>query len=166
MTIRIRNSKFGDLAVVAKIYTDNWKETYHDMLPKDFLDSMNYENSEEKWHNFLTNQENDLFLAIADNHIAGFVATSKDTEVPNAVYIDSLHISKEFRNKGIGSKLLSYTLNSIKKKQQTATICIMVGNDSARSVYTKLGAVHYKYFEDTFGDTVTQSEKLIWKNIT
>ena len=39
------------------------------------------------------------------------------------------------------------------------------GNDNAKRIYEKMGAIHYKDFIDYFGDTESNSEKLIWNNL-
>ena len=41
------------------------------------------------------------------------------------------------------------------------SICIVKGNDNAKRIYEKMGAKHYKDFIDYFGDTESNSEKLI-----
>ena len=45
------------------------------------------------------------------------------------------------------------------------SICIVKGNDNAKRIYEKMGAKHYKDFIDYFGDTESNSEKLIWNNL-
>ena len=45
------------------------------------------------------------------------------------------------------------------------SVCIVRGNDGARRLYEKLGAVHLVYFEDDFCGTVSHSEKLIWRDL-
>ena len=45
------------------------------------------------------------------------------------------------------------------------SICVVRGNESAKSLYLRLGAKPYMTFEDNFGDTKANSEKLIWNDI-
>ncbi len=46
------------------------------------------------------------------------------------------------------------------------SICIVKGNDNAKNIYERLGAVHYKDFIDDFGGTKSNSQKLIWKDLS
>lgn len=163
MTVELHQAKLEDLLAIAAIYTKNWQHTYKDRLPAEFLQAMNVKGSEKKWHQFLATKGNTLLVAEMEGHVAGFVAVSKEPEMENTRYIDALHVSSAFQNRGIGSLLLRKVLADIRQEGKQATICILRGNDRARAVYTKLGAVHLKYFEDTLGGTTTQSEKLIWQ---
>ena len=77
-----------------------------------------------------------------------------------------MHITKNSRGKGIGTQLI-YRVGqyALKHGYQCMSICIVKGNDSAKRIYEKLGAVHHEYFIDDFGGVKSNSEKLIWKNL-
>ena len=45
------------------------------------------------------------------------------------------------------------------------SICIVRGNERAGKLYRRLGAVHYRYFEDAFGAERFASEKLLWETL-
>ena len=45
------------------------------------------------------------------------------------------------------------------------SICIVKGNDKAKGLYEKMGAKYYKDCIDYFGNTQSNSEKLIWDNL-
>lgn len=43
------------------------------------------------------------------------------------------------------------------------SICIVKGNDNAKRIYEKLGAVHYNYFIDDFGRVKSIQKNLYGK---
>ena len=45
------------------------------------------------------------------------------------------------------------------------SVCIVRGNERAGDLYRRLGAVHFLYFEDSFGDERFASEKLVWETL-
>ena len=143
----IRDAVYDDIDNIAKLYISNWKETYKGLLSEDYLNSLTKE--------------------YAVNEFLGFVASKKDDEEENYWYLDSLHITKNSRGKGIGTKLI-YRVGqyALKHGYECMSICIVKGNDNAKRIYEKLGAVHYKYFIDDFGGVKSNSEKLIWKNLS
>ena len=161
----IRDAVYDDIDKIAKLYISNWKETYKGLLPEDYLNSLTKEYAVEKWNKYLKNK-NHIFVAYEGNEFLGFVASKKDDNEEGYWYLDSLHITKNSRGKGIGTKLIykvgKYALTN---GYQCMSICIVKGNDSAKSIYKKLGAVHYKYFIDDFGGVKSNSEKLIWENL-
>lgn len=162
----IRDAVYDDIDIIAKLYISNWKETYKGLLSEDYLNSLTKEYAVEKWSKYLKN-ENHIFVAYEENEFLGFVASKKDDEEENYWYLDSLHITKNSRGKGIGTKLI-YRVGqyALKHGYECMSICIVKGNDNAKRIYEKLGAVHYKYFIDDFGGVKSNSEKLIWKNLS
>lgn len=161
--VELRQAQAADFPAIANIYTENWQHTYKNSLPAEFLQAMNTTESEKSWRQFLAMQGNRLLVAEMAGQVAGFIAVSKELELENTAYVDSLHVSSTFQNRGIGSLLLRKILSDIGQEGKQVTICILQGNDRARAVYTKLGAVHWKYFEDVMGGITVQSEKLIWR---
>ena len=95
-----------------------------------------------------------------------FRSCKEDKELKNCLYLDSLHVSETSRGKGVGTKLIN-TVGSYAyiKGYEHMSICIVKGNDNAKRIYEKMGAKHYKDFIDYFGDTESNSEKLIWNNL-
>ena len=101
----IRDAVYDDIDNIAKLYISNWKETYKGLLSEDYLNSLTKEYAVEKWSKYLKN-ENHIFVAYEENEFLGFVASKKDDEEENYWYLDSLHITKNSRGKGIGTKLI------------------------------------------------------------
>ena len=106
-------------------------------------------------------------MALDEKMFLGFIAGRPDPELARTWYLDSLHISEESRGKGVGSALIrtagSYAAENL---YENMSICIVRGNDRAGNLYQNLGAVHYKYFEDSFMGSPSRSEKLLWEDIT
>ena len=112
-------------------------------------------------------ENHNIFVAYDEqNHFLGFLAYKPDNEIKQCLYVDSLHVLQKSRGKGVGTKLLQYIFQyAIDRKYNNISICIVKGNDNARKLYTKLGAVHYKDFIDDFDGTKSNSEKLIWYDL-
>lgn len=161
----IRDAVDNDIANIAKLYVSNWKETYNGLLPEDYLDGLTQEYAVKKWIKYLK-EENRIFVAYEENEFLGFVACKKDDEEEHCWYLDSLHVSKYSRGKGLGTKLIyKVGKHALKYGYKRMSICIIKGNDNAKVIYEKLGAVHYKDFIDDFGNTKSKSEKLMWKDL-
>lgn len=162
----IRDAVNEDIDNIAELYISNWKETYRELLPENYLNSLTQENGVKKWFKYLEDGNN-IFVIYEEDVFLGFVASKKDEDEENCWYLDSLHITKISRGKGIGTKLI-YAVGqyALKSGYESMSICIVRGNDNAKRIYEKLGAVHYKYFIDDFGGTKSNSEKLIWKKLS
>lgn len=163
----IRDAKHDDIEKIAKLYISNWKKTYSGLLSQDFLDNITLNYSIDKWNNYLNNKDNKIFVAYDEDEFSGFVASKVDDEDVNWWYLDSLHVTENSRGKGIGTKLIfEVGKYAFYNNYKNMSICIVRGNDNAGNLYKKLGATHYKNFIDDFGGTKSNSEKLIWKDLS
>ena len=163
----IRIAEPCDYEKIADLYVSNHNETYKGLLPDSYFTSLTPEYARKKWMDYQSVPGRKLWVAFEDDRFLGFSAGMPDDDLPDTWLLDSLHVSKEAREKGVGSTLIhvngAYAADSGFFKM---SICIVRGNESARSLYEKLGAQHYKFFEDTFCGAVSHSEKLIWDQLT
>ena len=54
----IRNANIIDIENIANLYITNWKNTYSELLPQDFLDSLTVNSAIYKWSNYLNSENN------------------------------------------------------------------------------------------------------------
>ena len=164
--MNIREANAEDIEPIASLYVMNWKKTYVGLLPDNFLNGLTVNDGINKWQEYLTKEKHRIFVAYENEKFWGFSACKEDEELKNCLYLDSLHVSETSRGKGVGTKLIN-TVGSYAyiKGYEHMSICIVKGNDNAKRIYEKMGAKHYKDFIDYFGDTESNSEKLIWNNL-
>ena len=164
--MNIREANAEDMELIANLYVMNWKKTYVGLLPDNFLNGLTVNDGINKWQEYLTKEKHRIFVAYENENFLGFSACKEDEELKNCLYLDSLHVSETSRGKGVGTKLIN-TVGSYAyiKGYEHMSICIVKGNDKAKRIYEKMGAKHYKDFIDYFGDTESNSEKLIWNNL-
>ncbi|WP_291679340.1 GNAT family N-acetyltransferase [Clostridium sp.] len=164
--MNIREANAEDMELIANLYVMNWKKTYVGLLPDNFLNGLTVNDGINKWQEYLTKEKHRIFVAYENENFLGFSACKEDEELKNCLYLDSLHVSESSRGKGVGTKLIN-TVGSYAyiKGYEHMSICIVKGNDKAKRIYEKMGAKHYKDFIDYFGDTESNSEKLIWNNL-
>lgn len=166
--MNIRFATIDDCYMISKINYENWMKTYNGILPDEFLDHLDIEKIRKEYVDFISDKEKQILVALDEkNEILGFASFEPDLEEDNCIYLASLHVDSSARGKGIGTSLLirvgQYGVNNHYEKM---SICILKGNKNARSLYVKLGAEHYKDFEDNFHGIKTKSEKLLWNDLT
>ena len=164
--MNIREAKTEDIELIANLYVMNWKKTYVGLLSDNFLNGLTVNDAIKKWQEYFTKEKHMIFVAYENENFLGFSACREDEELKNCLYLDSLHVCEISRGKGVGTKLINtvgtYAYN---KGYNHMSICIVKGNDKAKGMYEKMGAKHYKDFIDYFGNTESNSEKLIWDNL-
>ena len=94
-------------------------------------------------------KESEIYIYEENNKILGFIGLSED-------YIAGIFIDKEFRNKGIGKKLLDYA----KDKKDKLSLDVYEKNNKAMNFYIKN---QFIIDEKNFDDENNEYEyRLIW----
>lgn len=159
----IRPAVAADVPEIAALCLHSWRQTYRGLLADDFLDGLVPEDLAVHWRKYIGSAENGLFVLQEQGAVRGFAACGIDRQLENCAYLDALHVADEARGRGFGSDLLRQAAvwgSSAGLRQMS--VCIVRGNEPARRLYEKLGAVHWAYFQDDFHGTPSQSEKLLW----
>lgn len=69
------------------------------------------------------------------------------------VYLSRLIVKKEYRNQGIGQKLLKYMIDLCRDKgYQQITVGVDTDNENAIHIYKKFGFVAYETAADEYGE--------------
>ena len=79
----------------------------------------------------------EVYLALKDGEILGFVVISMTGAFIG--YVKSIYTAPEWRNKGIGSKLMSYVEDRIFREAPNVFICVSDFNEDAQRLYRRLG---------------------------
>lgn len=84
------------------------------------------------------------------------IGTLKYSLIYDRIEIDSIEVKKEYRGRGIGTKLMSYLVSlAIEKRVVNITLEVRVSNEIARDLYKKFGfrevALRKFYYGDEDG---------------
>ena len=165
VTTEIRLASPADLDAVAGLYLHNHASTYRELLPE-YVSGLSLPYCREKWAAFLNAPENRVWTAWEDDALLGFAACAIDAELPETWYLEALHVADRARGKGVGTALIrAAAAYAAARGYRRMSVCIIRGNERAGGLYRKLGAAHFKYFEDDFHGTKTRSEKLLWETL-
>lgn len=61
-------------------------------------------------------KSNDIYVAIVDNQIAGFIMVKADSGTKNQLWINELWVSKNYQGQGIGKKIMAKIESIYKNK--------------------------------------------------
>ena len=163
----IREAVSKDIEAIAELYVSHWQTTYSGLLPEEYLNHLTVPYGAEKWSAFLQQPGHCLLVAREASRFLGFGACSPDPGIPDCLYLDSLHICADARGKGVGTGLIrAIGKRAVCKGYAKMSVCIVRGNERARALYTRLGAVHHCFFTDDFGGALSSSEKLLWADLS
>lgn len=163
----IRNVSDGDYNKIAELYVYNHRTTYRNILSEEYFDSLTVESAKERWIRYSDGVKSRIWVVYDSDAFLGFCACKEDDKLKDAWYLDSLHVSEKSRGKGIGTMLIKNAGRyAVKNGYKSMSICVVKGNDKARNLYLRLGAEPYNEFEDVFSNVRTNSEKLLWRDLS
>lgn len=145
---------------MTELYVKSWRATYKGIIPDKILNTITVEKFNKIWKEYITKENNGIFGAFENDVFLGFGAFTPDEEMEDTLYLDSLHIKDGYKGKGVGTKIINHLKEYAKEKgYKGVSVSIMSGNDRARNLYTKLGAIHLNYYINY----EIECEKLYWK---
>ncbi|MFJ5768739.1 GNAT family N-acetyltransferase [Psychrobacillus sp. NPDC093180] len=164
-----RKASKVDIKQISSVYVDSWKTTYSGLVPDDYLDRLSYEKAEQKWIDFLNN-ENEPFIYVAINDegkIIGFASGKRinDNNFDGELY--SLYLLQECRGLGVGRQLVSAIAKNFKEKGiSSMMVWVMKQNKSGLGFYERIGGKEYIHRTSTFGGTEVEDVAYGWKDIS
>lgn len=95
------------------------------------------------------NEEIDIYVIEEDKKFIGELTVNyvshdlKSETIPNIrVYFEAFRIDKKYQGKGLGQKLIEYTINDLKEKGfKEFTIGVEEDNEKAKHIYLKYGFI-------------------------
>ena len=141
----IRKANDNDCAILNKLFQNLliYERTYFD---KNIKNDLNI-------NSFFEKRVNDnncvIFVATIDNsvigYISGYIDHDNKIKVEIETTIESIYIEDNYRNKGIGTKLINEFIKCIKEMGvKYILIDNFILNESARYLYNKLGFIVLK----------------------
>lgn len=171
--IKIREAKRSDISEVGRILSENYHDTYANILDKRYLSSVNPESAAARMDVYFLTPGNEMFVAelASENEeagqVVGFVAGTPSPDVLGAFWLEMLHIEAAYRDFGIGRKLL-FTMGGrvAASGYSQMVIDVFAGNYKAEEIYKHYGAKRIdEYYQDVEGFGVL-SALLSWDDLS
>nr|WP_298877735.1 GNAT family N-acetyltransferase [uncultured Mogibacterium sp.] len=171
--ITIREAKRSDISKVGRILSENYHDTYANILDKRYLSSVNPESAAARMDAYFLTPGNEMFVAelVSENeengHVVGFVAGTPSPDVLGAFWLEFLHVEAAYRDLGIGRALL-FTMGgrAADSGYPQMVIDVFAGNSKAEEIYKHYGAKQIdEYYQDIEGFGVL-SALLSWDDLS
>ena len=113
---------------------------------KNLYDYENFEEFKQKITTDILDKVKDLYILEEDGKIIGEIKVTYKSDMPNQtiqnirVYLYAFRIHKDYQNKGLGQKLLTFVINSLENEGITEfTLGVEDDNEIAKHIYEKFG---------------------------
>ena len=171
--IKIREVKRSDISEIGRILSENYHDTYTNILDKRYMSSVNPESAAARMDAYFLTPGNEIFVAEfscedkEQSRIVGFAAGTPSPDVLGAFWLEMLHVEASHRDFGIGRKLL-FTMGGrvANTGYLQMVIDVFAGNSKAEEIYKHYGAKQIdEYYQDVEGFGVL-SALLSWDDLS
>lgn len=166
-SINIRKAILTDAKGIAKVHVDSWRTTYLNIVPDEFLNSLNYESFEQRWINNIPN--GGVYVAETESgEIVGFSSGGKERSGNYEGFdgeIYAIYILKEYQGQGIGRELVKPIAVEMKELGNNSMLVLVLKDNPSRHFYEALGARYIEEVEVEIGGRQLPELVLGWEDI-
>ncbi|QBJ78072.1 GNAT family N-acetyltransferase [Aquitalea sp. USM4] len=141
-SLTLRPATFDDAALIARLHTESWQNSYRKILSDDYLDHVAPTERHTMWTRRF-HYDNHLWvqLALWDGEPVGFVCLLPDGETERGLLLDNLHVLPGQQGRGVGRTLLLAAAAEAHRLQAGTPMHLWVyeANSDARRFYNRMG---------------------------
>ena len=166
MNIKIRKAEIADAEKIAKIKIEGWQTAYRGIIDSEFLDNMDFNAEIEKRKNNLKEGVK-IIVAELEGEVVGYCIyrdfINEPENYPNEdCELSALYVKSMLKGKEIGTKLMKYVIQELKKQGKTKMILgCLKENYPSRGFYEKMGGNYLK--TEIFKIGNAEYEEVIYK---
>lgn len=136
----IRKADLDDVEDIAQILVHSWQVNFRNIVPDDYLNQMNVQNTSKGIKNSL--KVNTLFVYEIDNVIVAFVGCGSNRLQEHPEFeaeLQAIHVVPNQKGKGIGKDLFKTVKEFLIEQKCTNMILSVFEENPATIFYEKLG---------------------------
>lgn len=140
---KIRYASVKEAADLGYIHSTSWQVAYKGIIPDEILSNFTVSKREKYFAKALAEESEDDAIIYKDNKAVGFICIGKcrDEDKSNEYgEIGGLYLLPDYFRHGIGSKLINWGINELKKRGfKKVTLWVLEDNINAIEFYEKIG---------------------------
>ena len=164
-----------DIADLAHLHVQGWRDAYGGLLDDDYIESFTEEKRAAQWKQWFDDGKAESIMAYSESgKPAGFVSYGKlKTPPPGmspirplyASEIYAFYILSDYWRQGLGTELLSLTAQNL-SAQKSHSLCLWVLEKNKRAVafYKKMGGERCGKHDVAFGPTTAREICFGWRD--
>lgn len=168
--MKIRKAVLTDAAEIANVQINSWRETYHGLLPQDYLNELplSFKERMELWSRISTESAKALFVAEGPDGIVGFVGClhSKESTLKEYGELGAIYLLKKYQGQGIGFGLFKVAMQKLLEWNYQKAYCWMIKGNPTEKFYLCTGAVFNGVEKkDEISGITTIDKMLVWDSL-
>lgn len=139
--LTIREATVVDAGPIAEVHVTSWREAYRDIVPAEFLTSLDVERKTEHWQRWLTDGSSRTWVAVSDQTVIGFctLGPARDEDAPPGTWqLYAIYMLPQAWGRGAARELMRTALGSLPAGTEV-TLWVLAHNERAQRFYRRHG---------------------------
>lgn len=159
----IRKGNVLDVESMARIYMDDLRSVYADILPEEYFANLTEKKAQKIWRDFFEKEDSLCLIYEEDGSVLGFAAIRPEEENDCCLQLSALYVDGCAQGRGIGRTLISEAMEETRRHgKQLMSISVVLENVRAKEIYEQMGAKHEKNFVYYFDRYPIECGRYIW----
>ena len=154
--ITYQPAQSSDLTSIAYLHAQSWQQNNRGILDDHFLNNLVKDERLKIWTERFNHPKDNQHIITAkdDGKLCGFTCLFEGKGSKYGVYLDNLHIAKDYKGNGIGRQLMHLAGQWVAKHypNQGLHLLVFVANTPAIGFYQKLGGREVEVVNYDLGD--------------
>jgi GNAT superfamily N-acetyltransferase len=162
----IRVADVRDAAAIAHVHVQGWLTTYRDIVPQQYLASLNEADRALLWEDWLA-RNIIVFVAEVEGEVVGFASGGPIREPfePYDAELYTLYLLKDNQGCGLGKALLSVVAQALLTTDYKSMLVWVLKQNPAVGFYDKAGAQHVCDKQIEIGGVSLSEAALGWPDL-
>lgn len=158
---KICYADINDSRILGEIHSQSWKVAYKGIIPDEILNGITTEKRQKYFEKALMEGWEEDAIIYRDNKAVGLICIGKCRDADKDDFygeIWGIYLLPEYFSMGIGSKLIDWGLDELRKRNyDKVTLWVLENNSNARIFYEKIGFQHDGTVKEiTIGKTLNE----------
>ncbi len=153
------------MAAIGEIVAESWQQTFHGLLPQDFLLSITPEAQEARHKRTFARDGVHYHIASRGGEVVGFASWGPGRDpgflMPHEIY--SLYLRPRFERQGIGRLLFESVISDVASSGSPGVYLTALAMNPNRAFYVGLGGTEADAADIQLGDGIYRQVGFIWR---
>lgn len=158
----------ADAAAIARVHVATWRTAYRELLPDDFLRSLDATGYEGRWVRAISDPGIRVYVAEDGDEVVGFASGGRERagEPQFSGELYALYVLNEAQGHGHGRQLVRAVVDGLRDMQlHDMIVWVLRDNANARRFYERLGGVFVREQAITIASNVLQEVSYGWRRL-
>ncbi len=143
MQVRLRRAIIEDAPAIARVYVDTWRTAYRDLLPRQYLLSLDYEEEARGCRDFMEGDQYPRMIQVAEVEgiVAGYVVAGPNSDEPEDYEgeIYEIFVREDCSGEGIGTRLMQRATEWFRSVDYSSVVVWCWSDNPFAGFYWSLG---------------------------